>query len=266
LFFVSLLYVLRQPCGGIVLTIYTQTSGSGPDLVLIHGWGLHSGIWNSLLPLLEIHFRVTCIDLPGHGRSRWNGEVALDDMVQAVLAVAPPRAGWVGWSLGGLVALRAALLQPASVSALVLIASTPCFTRRPGWQSAMLPELLDTFAADLEQDYQRTLNRFLALQVRGALHATEALKRLRATLHAGGPPQLAGLHLQCPALLLMGERDTLVPGAAGRATARLLPHAQLAVIDAAGHAPFLSAPDVVANSLQRFLQDMKIPPVSNQHA
>jgi pimeloyl-[acyl-carrier protein] methyl ester esterase len=265
------------------MALYTQTSGSGPDLVLIHGWGLHSGIWNGLLPLLEVHFRVTCVDLPGHGRSTWNGTAALDDMVRAVLAVAPVRAIWAGWSLGGLVALRAALLQPASVSALVMIASTPCFTRKPGWQSAMLPELLDTFASELEQDYQRTLNRFLALQVRGSSHATEVLKSLRATLQSGGPPQLAGLRagldilrstdlraeasqLQCQALLLMGERDTLVPSAAGAATLQLLPHAQLAVIDAAGHAPFISAPDSVANTLQRFLQDVQIPPVSNQHA
>jgi pimeloyl-[acyl-carrier protein] methyl ester esterase len=265
------------------MALYTQTSGSGPDLVLIHGWGLHSGIWNSLLPLLEAHFRVTRVDLPGHGRSTWNGAGELDDMVRSVLAVVPARASWAGWSLGGLVALRAALLQPASVSALALIASTPCFTQKAGWQSAMLPALLDTFAAGLEQDYQRTLKRFLALQVRGAAHATQALKSLRATLQAGGPPQLeglrAGLHilrstdlrseagqLQCPALLLMGERDTLVPIAAGRATARLLPHAQLVVIDAAGHAPFFAAPESVANSLQRFLQDKKISPGIGHHA
>jgi pimeloyl-[acyl-carrier protein] methyl ester esterase len=265
------------------LTLYTQTSGSGPDLVLIHGWGLHSGIWDGLLPLLEPHYRVIRVDLPGHGRSPWDGAGTLDDMVRAVLAVVPEQAGWAGWSLGGLVALRAALLQPASVTALALIASSPCFMRKPDWQSAMLPELLETFAAELEQDYQRTLDRFLALQVRGAAQATEALKSLRATLHAGGSPQLAGLRagldvlrstdlrgeaalLQCPALLLMGERDTLVPCSAGQAAARLFPDAQLTVVDAAGHAPFISAPDSVANTLHSFLKDTHISPVSNPHA
>lgn len=250
---------------------------------MIHGWGLHGGIWDGLLPLLETHFRVTRVDLPGHGRSTRDGAATLDDMVRAVLAVAPARAGWVGWSLGGLVALRAALLEPARVRALAMIASTPCFVRKPDWQSAMQPELLDTFAAELAQDYQRTLDRFLALQVRGAAHATQVLKSLRATLHAGGSPQLAGLRagldilrstdlrgeaaqLQCAALLLMGERDTLVPIAAGQATAQLLPHAQLTVIEAAGHAPFISAPDNVANALQRFLQDAKILPVIDHHA
>ena len=252
------------------MTLYTQTSGSGPDLVLVHGWGLHSGIWDGLLPLLEPHHQVTRVDLPGHGRSDWNGAGTLDDMVQAVLAVAPSAAAWVGWSLGGLVAMRAALLQPARVTALALLASTPCFVRKPDWQNAMLPQLLETFAADLEQDYRRTLNRFLALQVRGAAHASEVLKSLRATLHADGQPQLAGLRagldilrstdlrseaarLRCPVLLLMGERDTLVPCAAGQAAAGLFPAAQLDVIEAAGHAPFISHPETCAACLTEWL-------------
>ena len=259
------------------MTLCTQTGGSGPELVLIHGWGLHSGIWDGLLPLLEPYYRVTRVDLPGHGRSAWNGAVTLDDMVRAVLAVVPEQAAWVGWSLGGLVAQRAALVYPGRVDTLALIASTPCFIRKPDWQCAMLPGLLDTFADELEQDYQHTLNRFLALQVRGGSHATDTLKRLRATLHDGGAPQLAGLRagleilrstdlrgelaqLQCPTLLLAGERDTLVPAAAACATARLIPHAQLAVIDGTGHAPFITAPERVADTLRDFLQGQHIHP------
>jgi pimeloyl-[acyl-carrier protein] methyl ester esterase len=252
------------------MTLYTQTSGHGPDLVLIHGWGLHGGVWDAFVPLLEDDFRVTRIDLPGHGHSAWSGEDTLDALAAAVLSAVPAHAHWAGWSLGGMVALRAALLQRTRVSSLVSIASSPCFVRRPGWQSAMLPQLLDNFARELGQDYVRTLNRFLALQVRGSAHAGEVLKRLRATLLARGRPQPQGLraglevlrnadlraaaaHLQCPALLLMGERDTLVPPEAGRAMAALLPGARLVVIPAAGHAPFIAAPDAVAGQMRDFL-------------
>ena len=80
-------------------------------------------------------------------------------MAGTLLSVAPAGAAWLGWSLGGLVAARAALLAPAHVDALIEIASSPCFVCRPGWQSAMLPELLDTFAAELAEDYARTLQR-----------------------------------------------------------------------------------------------------------
>jgi len=252
------------------MTLYTHTTGTGPDLVLIHGWGLHAGIWEHFVPLLVPHFRVTCVDLPGHGRSGWQGEESLDAMTEAVLTVTPAAASWLGWSLGGLVATRAALIAPASVTALVTIASTPCFVRKPDWQSAMLPVLLETFAAELAQDYVRTLNRFLALQVRGSDHAGEVLKALRALLLVHGEPNPAGLRaglevlhtadlrhslgdIGCPALLLAGERDTLVPVSAALAASKLIPDAQLEVIKGAGHAPFIAQPEAVAKQVEHFL-------------
>jgi pimeloyl-[acyl-carrier protein] methyl ester esterase len=231
---------------------------------------LHGGIWDGLVPLLAPHFRVTRVDLPGHGYSPWQGEESAAQMAQAVLDVAPAHAGWIGWSLGGMVALQAALLAPQRLAALVMIASTPSFLRRPGWHSAMLPALLDAFVGELEQDYARTINRFLALQVRGSAQATEILRDLRASLLARGEPQLPGLRaglrvlretdlreaaasLRMPALLLAGERDTLVPLQAMRDTAQLIPGARLGVVESAGHAPFIAAPAVVAQQLQDFL-------------
>ena len=253
------------------MSLYTQTSGAGPDLVLVHGWGLHGGIWDEFVPLLERDFRVTRVDLPGHGLSSWNNEVTLDDMVDAVLASVPESAAWLGWSLGGLVASCAALKRPAQVSALVTLASSPCFVRKPGWQSAMLPVLLDTFAGDLQDDYIKTLNRFLSLQVRGSATASQTLKTLRAKLLAHGQPSTAALQagldvlrtadlreqlagISCPVLLLMGERDTLVPVNAGRESVHLFTTARLEVIDGAGHAPFISQPQIVAGMLQDFLK------------
>lgn len=252
------------------MALYTQTSGTGPDLLLIHGWGLHAGIWKPLLPLLERHFRVTRVDLPGHGRSGWQGEETLDAMVEAVLAVAPATASWLGWSLGGLVAARAAVLAPARVAALVEIASSPCFVRRPGWQSAMLPALLDTFAAELAEDYARTLKRFLALQVRGSENSAAVLKMLRALMLAQGEPHAAALRaglellrttdlrdrlgeIDCPVLLLAGERDTLVPVAAMQSACAAFQDAQLQVIEGSGHAPFIAQPRQVAGLLTDFL-------------
>ena len=252
------------------MRLYTETAGNGPDLILIHGWGLHSGIWNGFASRLESHFRVTRVDLPGHGRSDWQGAASLDEWVNAVLAAVPSPAIWLGWSLGGLVAMRAALLAPGRVAALVTIASSPCFVRRPGWQSAMLPSLLETFSTELQQDYARTLNRFLSLQVRGSEHASTVLKTLRSTLLVHGEPDAAGLsaglellrttdlrrelgEITCRTLLLMGERDTLVPQGAGPGTAALLSDVQLAVIEGAGHALFLAAPEMVAERIINFV-------------
>lgn len=251
--------------------LFTQCSGSGPDLVLIHGWGLHGGVWDVFVPLLAPYYRVLRVDLPGHGGSGWSGEAALDDMTAAVLEVAPPVAAWLGWSLGGLVAMRAALQAPARVSALLLLASTPCFVHRPDWQCAMLPALLDSFAAELQRDYLRTLNRFLALQVRGSDDGAAVLRLLRAQLLAKGEPDPAALQagleilrntdlrdavgaLACPALLVAGERDTLVPAAAAGAAVGLMPDAAVEFVTGAGHAPFIARPAAVAALVRDFLQ------------
>ena len=252
--------------------LFTQASGNGPGLVLIHGWGLHGGIWDGLVPLLEPHFRVIRVDLPGHGRSAWSGEVTLDAMVERVVTAVPDAAAWLGWSMGGLVALRAAMLHPDKVNALVTVASSPCFVRRPGWQSAMLPALLDTFATELEQDYRRTLDRFLALQVRGSANASAVLKNLRTTLLSHGVPQAAGLRaglevlrntdlrselntIHCPILMLMGERDTLVPVGVSEDLRRYCPEAMIEVVANAGHAPFIAAPEKVALKVTEFLAE-----------
>jgi pimeloyl-[acyl-carrier protein] methyl ester esterase len=84
------------------LKLHTETTGTGPELVLIHGWGLHGGIWEPLLPLLAPHFRVTVVDLPGHGNSEWQDSEGLPAFADAVLASVPQQAAWLGWSLGGL--------------------------------------------------------------------------------------------------------------------------------------------------------------------
>ncbi len=161
---------------------------------MIHGWGLHSGIWDEFAPLLQDAFRVTRVDLPGHGRSDWRGEASLDEWVDAVLAVVPAvrsLAGMVAWWTG-CDACRPAgsrgRLRPWSrwPAPPVLCASRVGRVRccRHCWRR---------FSVELAQDYARTLNRFLSLQVRGSEQASAVLKSLRATLLAHGEPDTAGL-------------------------------------------------------------------------
>lgn len=265
------------------MTLYTQTGGNGPDVVLIHGWGLNGGVWDTLAPRLEQSgFRVTRVDLPGYGRSAWNGEADVEALARAVLACVPERAAWLGWSMGALVAAQAALGATARIARLVLVAATPSFICRAGWTSAMAPELLEGFARDLQRDYLRTLQRFLALQVRGSDAAESVLRELRARLLQHGRPVpealLAGLdilrdtdlrarvaEIACPALWLMGARDTLVPEAAARRAAEQMPDARVEVIAGAGHAPFLARPADVAGVVADFLSPPRAARAGEQH-
>ena len=265
------------------MTLFTQTSGDGPDLVLVHGWGLSGGVWDTLAVLLEPRFRVTRVDLPGYGRSAWQGEESVDALARAVLECVPERAAWLGWSLGGLVAARAALDSPARIARLVLVAATPSFVCRPGWTAAMEPGLLEAFARDLRRDYLRTLQRFLALQVRGSESGETVLRELRARLLQRGEPVpealMAGLGIlrdtdlrarlaaiACPALWLMGARDTLVPEAAARQAAVRMPDARVEVISGAGHAPFLARPAEAAGIIGDFLRPLCAARAGERHA
>lgn len=247
---------LETPCANDVP--YHATVGAGADMVLLHGWGMHAGVWEDVVEELADHHRVTVIDLPGHGFSRACGfGPDLGALTARVAAVAPQRAVWVGWSLGGLVAQRLALDHPQRVAGLALVASSPCFVARPDWPHAMERAVLHQFAEGLGRDYRATLNRFLALEVHGSQGASTQLRQLKAMIFQHGEPDPRALadgleilettdlrpelsKLSCPLLLLLGRRDNLVPASLGAAIQARVSGARLRIFEEAGHAPFFS--------------------------
>lgn len=257
------------------MKLHAETTGRGPALVLLHGWGLHSGIWAPLLPALTQNNRVTRIDLPGHGHSEAAaGRFSLADAADAVAALAPPGAAWLGWSLGGQIALAAALAG-RNISRLVLVATTPRFVAASDWSCAMAPATLAGFAAALTRDHRRTLRDFLALQLRGDRHAARLLGELRAVLAARPDPCPAALGagldilaatdlraglpgLRQPVLVIAGERDRLTPAEAGRRMAADLPDARYLVLPGAAHAPFLNHPETFLGAIGPFLRDDEV--------
>jgi pimeloyl-[acyl-carrier protein] methyl ester esterase len=98
-----------------------------------------------------------------------------------------------GWSLGGQVALHWAIRRPRQVERLVMVASTPCFVRLDDWRYALSVEILEEFAANLQQNYEQTLKRFLSLQMRGSEQEREVLALLRDGLFSRGEPNLGAL-------------------------------------------------------------------------
>lgn len=244
-----------------------------PDVVLVHGWAMHAGLWGGLIDELAGRYRVHVPDLPGHGRSGDEVPAAdIDAWATEVLGIAPPRAAWIGWSLGGLIAQAVARIAPERVAALGLVASTPTFVVRDGWPDAVEAGQLSSFAESLADDADKTLSRFLSLQVRGAANATATLRALRAALAsrpmARDVALRAGLtllletdlradfgSLSVPVAAVFGERDTLIPRGAARALQHLAPGAHVAVLENAGHAPFWSHPGEVEDILARLLSD-----------
>ena len=236
------------------------------DLVLLHGWGMHSGVWDEVLPALQARFRVHALDLPGHGYSAGTVVESFDDAVDAVAEKIPVGAVLCGWSLGGLIAQRLARRHPDRVARLALIATTPCFEARPGWPHGIKPATLMGFATGLANDRDTMLKRFVALTARHGPHSRETVRTFTRRLMEHGAPSDAGLaaalrwlrevdlredtpQLRVPAIVMHGGRDMLAPAGAGRWLAGHLEGSRLVEIPEAAHMPFFSHRDAFVEAL-----------------
>ncbi len=258
------------------MKLHVDIEGSGADLVLLHGWGLNSSIWDGIAQELKESYRLHRIDLPGHGHSEWNPEFArLDDFARAVAPHIPRNATVLGWSLGGLLALRLAALTGDRIARLVLVSTTPRFVDSADWIPGMAPAVLANFGSRLRDDYRATVQEFLALQVRGEERELASLRELRQRLNAGGLPQAAALeagleilrttdlrtalpHLAQPTLIVAGEHDRVTPPGAGSYLAEQLPDAIFHQVPRAGHAPFISHSEEFLTVLLGFLESPEL--------
>ena len=253
--------------------VYRSTAAdpdSVDDLVLLHGWGLHSIVWDDVMPGLLAHFRVTVIDLPGMGQSPLPaGDYDLDFLVTQISPLLPERCHLMGWSLGGLLALRLAHSWPERIASVVTVACSPRFVQARDWPAALPAEVLDKFMEVFEEDKEGTLIRFLALNCKGADTMRDDVRKLKEILYFCGLPADRALRgglqilretdlrnwvgeLAQPLLMLFGGEDNIVPAAVAPQIENLAPSAQLAVQKGVAHVPFLSAPDIFLQAVRDF--------------
>lgn len=221
------------------MSLHVETYGSGAPLLLIHGWGMHGGMWGSVVERLAEDHCVHVVDLPGHGwsgkdligkgeggRGKGEGErgksdapglpftlpsspCSLDAIVDELSARFEHPLTVCGWSMGGQIALRWAQLEPHKIERLVLVSSTPCFVQQEDWPCAMAAETLAGFAAALTENYAQTLRRFLALQMRGSDNERDLLSSLRVKLFNRGEPDLLALQAGLDILRDSDQRSVL---------------------------------------------------------
>ena len=256
------------------MTLHIETHGRGPiPVVILHGWAMHGGMMEPLVDALADRCSMHVVDLPGHGYSR-DSTLPLEpsSCAQAIAERTPP-AVWIGWSLGGLVAMTAALEHPQHARALGVICGTPKFSRAEDWAYGSDPALVRQLADDLETDYHATLERFIALEAMGSPDPRAELRHLRSLMFTRGEPNMRvlqeGIHilettdrradlasLSVPNTWIAGHRDRLVPPPAmawsaeqGRGTYQEIAHA--------GHAPFFGFANDVANALAPLLDTLR---------
>ena len=256
------------------MNLHVEVTGSGAPLVMLHGWGMHGGIWSDTAARLAADFQVHNVDLPGHGQSPWIKDrgSSIEEWVDVLTAQFIEPINLCGWSLGGIIAQHWAAREPEKVRRQILVGSTPCFAARDDWACGMPQETLAQFAAELEKNHATTLRRFLALQVRGSEGERELLATLREKLFSRGEPHLDALcggldilrdvdlrgelpQITQPTLVIAGERDKLAPPEASHYLAQSLPHARVVVVAGAAHAPFLSHPEIFIEQVKKFLHE-----------
>ncbi|QHM77195.1 Pimeloyl-[acyl-carrier protein] methyl ester esterase [Mixta theicola] len=250
--------------------LYWHTIGTGDrNLVLLHGWGLNAEVWRCIAQPLSAHFRLHLVDLPGFGRSQGFGALRLEEMAALLLPQLPEKSLVLGWSLGGLVASQLALRYPQRVEGLISVASSPCFTAQGDCWPGIKPDTLAGFQQQLSENYQRTVERFLALQTLGAQSARQDARMLKEVVLSQpfpAPEVLAGGldilryvdlrsamdNLQTPLLRIYGSLDGLVPRKVAALLDERWPQSASLIIEKAAHAPFVSHPQAFCEAVARF--------------
>lgn len=249
------------------MTLAIHANGDGPNLTLVHGWGLGSGVLKNIAQALGEHFTVNRVDLPGYGDTPPIAAGGLEAVADELAATLPPRAMLCGWSLGAMVCLACAARHPHLVARLVLVGATASFVVREGWAEAMPAAQLDEFRRALSADSAQLLKRFASQIHQGSAQPLVAQRYLRGddVSAASDTALLASLDLLAqsdlrplldavrqPVLLVHGDADPLMPLAAAERLMMALPAARLEVFGGSAHAPFASDPARFVDSVRRF--------------
>ncbi len=230
-----------------------------PKLVLLHGWAVHSAIWHSVQKDLSIHFDLHPIDLPGYGdRQAEDGNLGLDQLTDDVLTMAPENAHWVGWSLGTMIAMSAALRQSDRIDSLILVSPTPMFMQAEDWKHGITLPALENLQSRFHSDYATALKRFLLMQAGTDQVARTNAKATWQRLTQSPTPSTgtldAGLEIlkttdlrrkvqgiNVPTRIITCQEDRVIPAAAGQALHQMIPQSTLLELPS-GHAPMIEIP------------------------
>ena len=243
------------------------------NLVLLHGWGAHSGVWKQSLEYLEPKQSTltAALDFPGYGsRVEESFPSDLYKLAEDMLDKAPEKAIWGGWSTGGMVAMQAALIAPERVQGLLLVCSTPKFVVDDEWSFGTQIDSFATFVESLDKDYERNLRRFLLLQAGDTKRARALSEPIQQIIDSAPQPSKESLNaglellstadlrtditrLKIPVRILSGTMDRICHPQASRWMAEKIGASFTEI--RCGHGPLLSHASAVAEELKQLLAE-----------
>jgi 2-succinyl-6-hydroxy-2,4-cyclohexadiene-1-carboxylate synthase len=259
------------------IDFHVEDHGSGPPLVLLHGFTGSSASWSPVVHDLASTSRVVAIDIIGHGasaapedHSRYAFEQAVRDLAEVATQLGIARAAWLGYSMGGRLALGMAVDHPQRVSSLILASATAGIQHETDrLQRVEADQVLarrieeagiETFVHEWERlpiwESQRTLPaEVLQFQreIRLRNRAVGLANSLRGMGQGAQPSYWDRLgEIDVPVLLMAGALDRKFVGIAGQMGVRIA-GAQLSVVPDAGHAVHLERPREFLDEVREFL-------------
>lgn len=259
---------MRVDLAGMGAHVRVDGPAAGPPLLFVNSLGSDLRIWDAVVSELAADHRCIRYDARGHGQSEAVGPYGLAtqsaDLFGVLDALDVPAATIVGISVGGLIALQAALTRPDRVSALVLCDTATRIGSEPGWNERIA--LVE--ASGLETVARTLADRWFAPGF--GERDPEALRHHAAMLAGTSREGYLGTcallrdcdlsdqvgSIACPTLVVTGQQDVATPPEQGRSLARAIPGARFAEVEGAGHLPCVEAPVVLARLVRDFLQDV----------
>jgi 2-succinyl-6-hydroxy-2,4-cyclohexadiene-1-carboxylate synthase len=264
------------------LDYWAEVEGSGPPVVLLHGFtGTHS-TWRALVDDLRDEFTTIAIDHIGHGQTespaavdRYRMESAVDDLVEVARRLDASRAAWVGYSLGGRTALQVTARHPEAVAALVTEGASAGLAT-DGERSARIAGDEDLARMIEQEGLPKFVDYWESISLWGSQKQTltdaqrAALRDQRlAQSGVGLANSLRGMgtgsqswlgdalpRIRVPVLLTAGRLDTKYSELAEE-MARAIPEATVRIIDGAGHAAHLEQPVEFNAAVVEFLRSVR---------
>jgi pimeloyl-ACP methyl ester carboxylesterase len=244
--------------------IHTMIGGQGPPLLLLHGAGGNPG-WRRSIAALAERFTVYVPTHPGFGQSDsadWMETAS--DLARFYLwfldEVGLKKVHLGGWSLGGWTAAELAVMNPDVLERVVLVAAVGLKPEQG--------EILDIFFYPLEQlrgfmvhdpstvpEWQELYGQAATPEERDLqLRNREMAARLTWKPYMFNPRLPHFLpRVKVPTLIIWGQQDRIVPAICGHQYQRLLPNAELRLLDNCGHQPYLEQPEAFSGLLLDFL-------------
>ena len=247
--------------------------GRGEPLLMIHGWGVNSEIWTSLVDELKLFVTVYVVDLPGMGVSSSISPYTLDNISKEIKANVPiEKCNILGWSLGGQVAMYLAIKMPEFVEKLILMSTTPCFVEKIDWPYGVNKQFFLNFEIEAKKNLNDTLMKFFLIQTRDIDDSKNVMRFLKNEFIELSNENKSGMQsalkilkeadlrndvkkIDKLTLIITGDKDRLTSTKASVWLYETIKGATLKEIKGANHMPFISHKETMTASVKKFLQN-----------